>query len=260
MPDNGDRAAAGYAEEADGMMAGIDEMEIAVTGAVMGLDIEAVQQTALGSALGVIRGGGVLASSMASSGLVSDFDPLYFVKTHPVSFPHGTGAVPVGMGLATYARILVERSIGRPDAEGGEDVMLVLTMFNILQRHQALSASRARIRGSPEDFRKLDAMTNDDFGRLYRACVVGEWGSVGSFSGSFGYSRRALRLAFESTIGADDEWCAPRIASCRNAGQGLATGHRGVRRPTACVYPPACRARIVGQRRRNAGSDGVLSQ
>ena len=195
VPDNGDRAAAGYAEEADGIMAGIDEMEMAVTGAVMGLDIEAVQQTALGSALGVIRGGGVLASSMASSGLVSDFDPLYFVKTHPVSFPHGTGAVPVGMGLATYARILVERSIGRPDAEGGEDVMLVLTMFKILQRHQALSASRARIRGSPEDFRKLDAMTNDDFGRLYRACVVGEWGSVASFSGSFGYSSRALRLA-----------------------------------------------------------------
>ena len=174
VPDGGDRTATRYDEEADGMMAGLDEMEMVVTGAVMGVDVEAAQEQALGTALGVIRGGGVLASSLASSGLVSDFDPSFFVKTHPVSFPHGTGKVPKGMSLETYARILVERSVGRPSDEGGEDVMLILAMFNIIQRHQALSTSRAKIMGRPDDFMKLDAMTDDDLGRLYRACVVGE--------------------------------------------------------------------------------------
>lgn len=156
------------------MMSGVDEVEVAVTGAPVGLDVEAAQRDALGSAVGIIRAGGVLASSTASSGLVSDFDPMYFVRTHPVSFPHGTGAVPTGMTLKTYARILTERSIGRPDADGGEDVMLTLTMFNVVQRREVLSATRARIRGRPDDFRRLDNMTDDDFGRIFRACIAGE--------------------------------------------------------------------------------------
>lgn len=155
-----------------GVMAGLVDVEIVLPPVTPVGEVGAVREETVREALDVVRGGGVVATS-TSGRIASDFDPYYFVKTHPVSFPHGAGAVPKGMGLATYSRILVERMLGRPAAEGGEDVMLILSLFNVLQRHAALAETRGRMQGNPDDFVRLDALTDDDFARMYRAVSTG---------------------------------------------------------------------------------------
>lgn len=154
-------------------MAGLTDVEIAVSPSAECPNVDDTQATMVQRTLEVIRGDGVLASTLDSSGLASDFDAQFFVKTHPMTFAHGAGALPNGMGLTTYARILTERGVGRPDEQGGEDVMLTVTMFNVLQRHTALAATRGRLRGRPNEFARLDAMTDADFGRIFQACVSG---------------------------------------------------------------------------------------
>lgn len=135
-----------------GIMAGLIDAEVVVEAGGPTPGIADMQEQSVWQTLDVIRNGGVIASC-TGSGLVSDFDPQHFVKTHPTSFPYGAGGVPKGMGLATYARILVERDIGRPADEGGENVMLQLALFNVLQRRTALAETRARMKGRPDDFR-----------------------------------------------------------------------------------------------------------
>lgn len=161
-------------------MAGLSGVEIAVSPSSQCPDVNAALEEEIARTLKTLDKGGVLVSTSASTGLASDFDPLYFVKTHPATFPHGAGGLPQGMGLKTYGRLLLERSIGRPDSEGGEDVMLTVSLFNTIQRHEALAATRARMRGKPEDFVRLDMMTEGDFARVYRAAITGARGYYGS--------------------------------------------------------------------------------
>lgn len=162
-------------------MAGLVDIEMVVpptatvddVGVVQGRAVsEATRLPGSGAVSAEIQDEGVIASS-STGRLASDFDPSFFVKTHPMSFPHGAGAVPQGMSLETYAKVLVERMVGRPAAEGGEDVMLILSLFNVLQRHDALRRTKARMRGTPSDFRKLDGMTDNDFDIVIKIVTKG---------------------------------------------------------------------------------------
>lgn len=93
------------------MMAGLVDAEVAVSSDVAPGAFQRASSNAANTAADVVRQGGVIASTTEAQ-LLSDFDPMFFVKTHPMSFPYGAGGLPQKMGLATYARIILERRCG----------------------------------------------------------------------------------------------------------------------------------------------------
>jgi hypothetical protein len=191
----------------DGVMAGLTDMEIAVSEEIVGVDVLAEQLRTVAGVLetlvgddpspadeGAASGSGLgegdpiqrvdgpdaygrdqAIASVASDVLDNDFDPMYFVRTHPMSFPHGTGHKPASMSLKYYARLLTERQIGRPAAEGGEDVPLTLTLFNVTQRHSVLEGTKNRMSGQRETFEQLDGITSADAASLLTAAARGAW-------------------------------------------------------------------------------------
>ena len=150
-------------------MASLREIEVSVSAADAALGLNDAKHATMRRAMEAIRGGGTVASIASGGGLATDFAPDYFVRSHPVSFPHGTGARPDKMSEEAYHRLLTERMIGRPTEEGGEDVLLGLCMFNVGQRHRVLSETRGRLLGDPRTFRELDAISSNDFKRVLAA-------------------------------------------------------------------------------------------
>lgn len=152
-----------------GIMTGLTDIELVVSESAAEVDVEATLRQGVREVLETLHGGGSVTSIAAGGALQSDYAADFFVKTHPMSFPHGTGAVPAGMSRERYATLLVQRQLGRPLQFGGEDVPLFLALFNVTQRHRVLSETRVRMAGTPADFAKLDRVTAADAERVMRA-------------------------------------------------------------------------------------------
>lgn len=163
----------GDGPEAGGVMAGLTDVELVVNDATESVDVAETLRTGVASVLDTLQGGGVVASTAQGSALQSDFAADFFVRTHPVSFPHGTGKLPARMSRERYAKLIVQRQLGRPLARGGEDVPLFLALFNVTQRHRVLTETRVRMAGTPADFRRLDGVTARDASRVLTALARG---------------------------------------------------------------------------------------
>lgn len=77
--------------------------------------------------------GSVLASTTAHGKPSNDYGPEFIPLVHPTSFPYGTGAAPEGMSFKAWAS-LISRRFPRPPL--GNDALLALDIFNVMQRHE----------------------------------------------------------------------------------------------------------------------------
>jgi hypothetical protein len=164
--------------DAGGIMAGLTDVERAVPDHAPVERAQTAHADTLQRTLSIICGGGFMASVASSGGLASDFHPAFFVKTHPMSFPHGAGAKPAGMSFNRYGRLLAKRMVGRAADRGGEDVVLLLALFNVTQRHTILAETRGRLRGRTADVERVARMSDEDYDRMYNALVTGVWQNV----------------------------------------------------------------------------------
>lgn len=165
---------------AGGVMAGLTDIELVVTDAAESVNVAETLRTGVADVLDKLQGGGVVASTAQGTALQTDFERDFFVRTHPVSFPHGTGRIPAGMSRECYAKLIVQRQMGRPLARGGEDVPLFLALFNVTQRHRVLTETRVRMAGTPADFARLDGVTAADASRVLDALARGMGARAGS--------------------------------------------------------------------------------
>jgi hypothetical protein len=139
----------------DGYLNGVDEAEIVVDMMPNPATINHSTQ----QAVRMLKRGGVLASSTASTPKpFSDYDWRWPLLVHAAYFPNGTGGAPKGMSLKTWIKYLLHR---RPPKQAS-NIMLVLHMFNVLQRHDSFTQAHFKLRGNPDVFEKVGMMTNDE--------------------------------------------------------------------------------------------------
>lgn len=108
----------------------------------------------------ILRDGGVLAVSTSNSSPFSDYDKRWGPLVHVMAFPNGTGQCPEkGMSLETWFRHKLRRY---PRRSNGQQVAFILDFFNIIQRHQVNTQVSIQMRLSPQLFRDLQTITDEE--------------------------------------------------------------------------------------------------
>jgi len=140
-----DAAAGDCADE--GVMAGLDDAEIALQ-----------EDASVPVAASTLAAGGVLVSTTAGGPPHSDYLASWFVLTHPQAFPWGTGQKPPGVGRRRWIQYFLRRA---PRAQHAHP-MLVLDMFDVLQRHEVNAHTRNGIFATRGQLAEFGRMTGDE--------------------------------------------------------------------------------------------------
>jgi hypothetical protein len=141
-------------QEDVGIMAGLDDADLVIADgcppvANTGVPPATQAQTRL------MHGGTLVSTTAASGAPFSDYDPLWFALTHPQAFPWGTGVAPKGIALRTWCKHFLQRA---PRIQHGHP-MLLLDMFNILQRHEVNAQARVQMYVGADKLSALSGLT-----------------------------------------------------------------------------------------------------
>jgi len=83
-----------------------------------------------------------LASYVTRGEIQNDYDPMWMIKTHCSSFPHGTGQCPKGMSAKEYYKALLQRY---PRTQFAQNPALIIDAFNVVQRHEVNLQSHVQL-------------------------------------------------------------------------------------------------------------------
>lgn len=139
---------------------GMDEHELQVTDTTSS---HHVLRTALEhnpqNVVHALRHGSALVSSIARTQKpASDYDPTWFLLTHPWSFPQGTGGKPAGVGLEAWMRIILQRYSREQHAQNPH---LVMDMFDVLQRHQTSTQAYVQMKVDSATVARIGMLDNE---------------------------------------------------------------------------------------------------
>jgi hypothetical protein len=134
---------------------GIDSMEIQHE-AVLLPSIS----TAAGNTMVHLTQTGIIASLLPGGATPApDYDPAYFMQTHPCVFPHGAGARPTGMDQKVYIRTLLQRY---PEAQFAGNRSFLVNAFDSMQRHKVSKEAGYLLYTNPDMARGLDGITEQE--------------------------------------------------------------------------------------------------
>ncbi len=162
-------------DEADGdstCMAGLDEVELQFD-TQPSFDVAQRMAATVGEApdaATVLQSGGFLASTTAAGAPFKDYDPRWPLLVHPVSFRHGTGAYPKGMSLERWVRIMLLR---HPRAQYAQNVVFLLDMFNVVQRHAVNTQTTVQLNLTPSLLEDIGGLTAAQLGEAMQVVKAG---------------------------------------------------------------------------------------
>lgn len=190
-----------------GFMRGLDDVEMEMPGAqgASGIDalVAGVRQLDIvrrgggdneNSAADVLRRGGVLASTTSRSGPFSDYDKRWGPMVHIMAFPNGTGQCPESeMTLESWFRTKLRRY---PRKSNGQQVCFLLDFFNIIQRHQVNTQVNIQMIISPQLFRELEGISEDEV--IQCARIIGSGKSGGNLAAALHNATGAVRALYKA--------------------------------------------------------------
>ena len=89
----------------------------------------------------------------------NDYDPKWFLKSHPSTFPHNSGSCPSGMSLEKWFQTLIRRY---PTEQFAQNLPLISDAFNIIQRHSVYKHAWVQFKSSPDRVAALAHLTEHD--------------------------------------------------------------------------------------------------